>query len=251
MVYHACFALGAVAARLLAGTYALVLVGLASTAGSPWWSQPRAVSSLLMALVGLVATLLAAGAVARLDRSREQAQQLVVQLVEAQRQLAEQADQALLAGALAERNRVAREIHDGLGHHLTAVAIQLQKARAYLGRDADVAAAAVDDAQEAARQALADVRRSVAALRSQEPFDLGRAVRALAGGDDDPAPRVQVVVDGRGFTVPGGGGLGLPGMRERVDQVGGRLVVSSLPGAGTTVRARLPARPAPVVGQRR
>lgn len=55
---------------------------------------------------------------------------------------------------------------------------------------------------------------------------------------------IEVVVrdDGKGFDpARAGGGFGLVGMRERVTLVGGRLSISSEPGGGTELRARLPA----------
>lgn len=56
---------------------------------------------------------------------------------------------------------------------------------------------------------------------------------------------VAVTDDGNGFVYePDGarGGFGLLSMRERAQQVGGALDVESAPGAGTTVRARIPVR---------
>jgi len=56
--------------------------------------------------------------------------------------------------------------------------------------------------------------------------------------------RISVRDDGRGFdpsSAPGGGHLGLLGMRERAELLGGWLAVRSAPGAGTTVEATLPA----------
>ena len=62
------------------------------------------------------------------------------------------------------------------------------------------------------------------------------------------APRaltVEVRDDGAGFdTDVATAGYGLAGMRERVYLVGGTLEVSSEPDTGTTIRARLPVRPA-------
>jgi signal transduction histidine kinase len=76
-----------------------------------------------------------------------------------------------LAGELAElaraneRNRIARDIHDGLGHYLTVVYVQLEAAHALLDREPQSARAALLKAQEMTREGLADVRRSVALLR--------------------------------------------------------------------------------------
>lgn len=53
----------------------------------------------------------------------------------------------------------------------------------------------------------------------------------------------EVADDGAGFDVAGavvGGGLGLKGMRERLEAVNGRLQIDSRPGAGTRLRVRLP-----------
>jgi signal transduction histidine kinase len=80
-----------------------------------------------------------------------------------------------------ERNRVARDIHDGLGHHLTVVQMQVQAARAVLPTDPAKADAVLARAQEQATEALAEVRRSVAALREPRTrLPLGEALAALA-----------------------------------------------------------------------
>jgi signal transduction histidine kinase len=54
--------------------------------------------------------------------------------------------------------------------------------------------------------------------------------------------RISVVIrdDGRGFRAPRTGGLGLIGMQERADSLGGSLLVSSEPGQGTTIQVTLP-----------
>jgi signal transduction histidine kinase len=64
-----------------------------------------------------------------------------------------------------ERNRLARDIHDGLGHHLTVVQVQVQAARAVLPSDPGRADEVLAKAQQQASEALAEVRRSVATLR--------------------------------------------------------------------------------------
>ena len=80
-----------------------------------------------------------------------------------------------------ERNRVARDIHDGLGHHLTVVQMLLQAARAVIDTaERDRLDAMLAKAQDQAKQALAEVRRSVAALREPRPEPLVDALRALA-----------------------------------------------------------------------
>lgn len=68
---------------------------------------------------------------------------------------------------------------------------------------------------------------------------------------EDDALRLQVTDDGSGFhrrggpTAIDGQSLGLPGMHERARLAGGRLVVRTSPGHGTTVEARIPVPTAP------
>lgn len=69
-------------------------------------------------------------------------------------------------------------------------------------------------------------------------------VITLAGGEAEVT--VAIRDDGRGFRVPRAGGLGLIGIEERVESLGGALTVRSEPGKGTTIEARLPLpRPVP------
>ena len=98
---------------------------------------------------------------------REQTMRLA--LSDANKRLREYANRVEQNAILEERNRLAREIHDGLGHYLTAVNIQLKAAQAILAQDPEEAARAVNKAQVLTEEALADVRRSVSALRTDQP----------------------------------------------------------------------------------
>ncbi|MCU0542564.1 MAG: sensor histidine kinase [Oscillatoriaceae cyanobacterium Prado104] len=71
-------------------------------------------------------------------------------------------DQAMLQ----ERNRIAREIHDSLGHALTAQSIQLENALLFLPPDAEKTMSFVREAKLLGAKALQEVRRSISALRS-------------------------------------------------------------------------------------
>ena len=62
------------------------------------------------------------------------------------------------------------------------------------------------------------------------------AVRVTADGE---RVALDIEDDGRGFdqeALPDRGGMGLTSMRQRTDDVGGTLVISSEPGKGTTVK---------------
>ena len=65
--------------------------------------------------------------------------------------------------------------------------------------------------------------------------------------DDEGNILIEVTDDGEGFDADGvTGGFGLVGMRERVSLVRGELEVTSRPGDGTTIRARIPVRRQPL-----
>jgi signal transduction histidine kinase len=89
-----------------------------------------------------------------------------IALDQANQQLRRYAAEREELAAERERNRIAREIHDGLGHYLTTIHMQLQATRAILDRDRLRADQTLAQAQHLAHEALADVRRSVGLLRS-------------------------------------------------------------------------------------
>src|SRR3990172_7888869 len=99
------------------------------------------------------------------QKAREKAEELAKQLEAANRQLAEYASQAEELAATQERNRLAREIHDNLGHYLTIVNVQIEAAKVTLESDPSRALGALNKAQDLARKGLNSVRESVAALR--------------------------------------------------------------------------------------
>jgi two-component system, NarL family, sensor histidine kinase DesK len=64
-----------------------------------------------------------------------------------------------------ERMRIARDLHDLLGHSLTAASVKAQLAGRLVGRDDTKAAAEIGDVERLTRQVLADVRAAVAGYR--------------------------------------------------------------------------------------
>jgi signal transduction histidine kinase len=97
--------------------------------------------------------------------ARQRAEQLTAELEEANVQLAAYATQAEELAMTQERNRLAREIHDNLGHYLTIVNVQIEAAKVVMDSDPNRALDALNKAQELAQKGLTRVRESVAALR--------------------------------------------------------------------------------------
>lgn len=77
-----------------------------------------------------------------------------------------------------ERARIARDIHDGLGHSLTTLNVQLELIQRLTQQEPVAAAGALTTAQQLTHQCLQDVRLSVQTMR-QSNFDLNQAIREL------------------------------------------------------------------------
>jgi signal transduction histidine kinase len=86
-----------------------------------------------------------------------------------------------------ERLRISRELHDVVGHHLTALSLNLEVATHLVtGKALDH----VKQAQSVSKQLLTDVRQVVSALRGSDTVDLDRTLRELVASV--PAPAVHM-----------------------------------------------------------
>src|SRR5581483_12475897 len=83
----------------------------------------------------------------------------------------ELAEQAMLE----ERRRIARDVHDFVGHGLAAVMLQVTSARHVLRRDPTAAEEALRVAEEVGRRSMRELRRTVAVLRSDDEDGAGVA----------------------------------------------------------------------------
>ena len=181
--------------------------------------------------------------------------------------------QALLAQE-AERQRIARELHDEVGQVLTGVVLALEHAA---GRAGEHDAAQLAAAREAVRRSLDEVRRIARELRPEVLDDLGlqsalrslctaaaahngmRVERDLELDGAAVSPEVELVLylvalhhvagalrlvgrdDGRGLPADREpAGAGIAGMQERALHIGARLTISSDPSGGTEVRLDVP-----------
>ncbi|HEY2396110.1 MAG TPA: sensor histidine kinase [Rudaea sp.] len=80
---------------------------------------------------------------------------------------------------IAERMRISRDLHDLIGHHLTALSLNLEVASHLVGGTAQEH---VRQAQSVAKLLLSDVREVVSQLRENDNIDLSEALRTLVEG---------------------------------------------------------------------
>ena len=159
-------AIGAIAAAGIAAT-------LATGVGSSDWSDGLVVG------VTVATISLTLFALARLGRANRELQA-------ARRELADLA-------VAEERTRIARDLHDTLGHSLSVIALKSELARRVLPDDPERAAAEIGDVERVAREALASVRDTVSGYRQPTlAMELAGAREALTAagidGDVEPAP---------------------------------------------------------------
>jgi signal transduction histidine kinase len=126
---------------------------------------------------------------------------LLTQLRRAQAGLAEQAKTQ-------ERNRIARELHDVIGHTLTVSLLHVQSARLAVEHDPADAARALAEAERLGRECLAEVRTTVGMLREDDAAGSRPSTAPLPGTGDLPALVEQFRSAGADvtFTVEGDAG---------------------------------------------
>ena len=120
----------------------------------------------------------------RMGVAHEQTQTLLHDLENAHRQLANYAAQVEELTRVAERQRMARELHDTLSQGLAGLILQLEAASAHLeSQRTEKAQTILAQAMTQARGTLADARRAIGDLRempAEQPPDLAQAVRLEA-----------------------------------------------------------------------
>ena len=154
---------------LLNGRWAfLVCVGIFLMMVAPiWWRGGLAPAMIvgMIFLAGIVFVVVFTRIAVNERQARAEVERLVAEVGEANRKLREYAAQVDELATVRERNRLAREIHDSLGHYLTVVNVQIEAARAVID-DRERSLDVLRKAQTLTQDGLAEVRRSVAALRS-------------------------------------------------------------------------------------
>jgi signal transduction histidine kinase len=129
-------------------------------------------------------------------KQRERAEALVAELEVAQEQLRAHADQVEELAITRERNRMAREIHDTLGHYLTILAVQLETALKLEERNDPRLHDELVESRRAAAECLAEVRHSVNALRPTDlvRYTLSEALARLVREFESALPETTEIV---------------------------------------------------------
>lgn len=101
--------------------------------------------------------------------------------------------------AVHERRRIARDVHDMVGHSLSVVMLHVTGARHLVHKDPDEAERALEQAEQAGRQSLAEIRRTVGLLRDAD--DGESAVVPSADLNDLPDLVLEFVAAGQEVTL--------------------------------------------------
>jgi signal transduction histidine kinase len=145
--------------RVVTVTAVAVLISVVGTLlGPDVWQA--AIGAALAVAAPAVAGVLVAEHRAQNARLRELTEQLVHERAAAER-----------AAAAEERTRIARELHDVIGHEITVIALQADAAAAALARAPERAVVPVDRIREAAARTLTEMRRVVGLLRDPDEGD--------------------------------------------------------------------------------
>jgi signal transduction histidine kinase len=218
-VWIAAVRLAPVAAAATAGA---ITAGLALAVGLT--AHPAAQSAITATLLCLL--LAVTGQFIRRGRESQDRTELLL----AQLQDAREGEAA--AAALAERGRIAGELHDVLAHSLSALAIQLQGARKLADREAVSVAlrGTIERSAELAKAGLADARQAVGALRG-ERLTLDQLTALVEDFRRDTGSAATLRIDGTSRPLPAEASLALfRGAQEALTNI-----TRYAPGATTAV----------------
>lgn len=135
--------------------------------------------------------------------TRAQIQQLARELHKANLNLAAYATQAEELATTKERNRLAREIHDNLGHYLTVINVQIEAARLVMETDPAKARDSLQKAQNLTQEGLNAIRHSISSLRESplENQTLVESINKLAAETRNSGLITQVQVIGEVYPL--------------------------------------------------
>lgn len=206
----------------LAGAVTFALAVVTAIAGSS--SSAVAAEVLVTVLLGIVALFLK-----RSRESQDRTELLMAELEDAR-------DEQTRAAAIAERGRIAGELHDVLAHALSGAAIQLQGAHKLADHEnvTPRLSEAIDRASELVKAGLANARHAVGALRGDPLPTLAQLPSLIDSYEADMNLDVTLRIEGSARTLPADRSLALyRGAQEALTNV-----ARYAPGARATVTLR-------------
>jgi signal transduction histidine kinase len=207
---------------VLGGAATVALAVTTAVAGSS--ASAAAAETLVTVLLGVVGQF-----VKQSRESQDQTELLLAQLQDAR-------DEQARAAAIAERGRIASELHDVLAHSLSGAAIQLQGARKLADREhaASPVSDAIDRASELVRAGLVNARQAVGALRGDALPTVAQLPSLIDGYKTDMNLDVTLRIEGDTRTLAADPSLALyRGAQEALTNV-----ARYAPGACTLVTVR-------------
>jgi len=158
-------------------------------------------------IVGLVivATAIAQGLfLYHLVRTSTERAKLIQELESARKQLERAREHDAELAALQERERLARDLHDSLGHGLVTLTVQLEAAQRLYQVDPVRASALMDEMKGLTRSGMEQLRRSLANLRTPGLGDrsLFTALKDLSAKGGEASPAVSCLVPENSDCLP-------------------------------------------------
>jgi len=162
-------------------------------------AQPVIAVSLFCVLLAVIGRF-----IRRSRQSQDQTELLMAQLQDAR-------DAEAAAAAVAERGRIAGELHDVLAHALSGLAIQLQGARKLADTEGASAGlrAAIGRSAELAKEGLAEARQAVGALRGDRLPTVSQLPALIAEFRRDTGTDISLAIEGAPRPVPAEGDLAI------------------------------------------
>lgn len=124
---------------------------------------------------------------------KEKKDTLYRELLDTHKKLKEYTEEVRRLSIIEEKNRIARDIHDNLGHNMTALIMQLQMAEYYLNSDSSKSAELLNDSIKTARDSLTSIREVVETLRGNSSILLAdKTIQVLV---DEFSTKTGVKID--------------------------------------------------------
>lgn len=164
----------------------------------PWWTENIIyIDGVLTFHIMLAFTLTMARVILREKKSQKKMEMLLAELEQNNQQLTDYSEQVENLAIIQERSRLARDIHDTLGHYLTAISIQLEKAHVLFDKRPQAAQDSIQQSKLLADEALREVRHSVGVLRNSSlPFSLTEALQRMVSHMQSKTQAVQLEISG-------------------------------------------------------